>query len=58
MPPLQMQNIKQCIWNAISKKGTAYRNKRGGLLYNAVYELAPYGAGGFVICSFIYIAIH
>jgi hypothetical protein len=53
-----MQNIKQCIWKAVSKKGTACRNKRGGLLYNAVYELAIYGAGGFVICSLIYIAIN
>jgi len=58
LPPIEMQNIKQCIWKAVSKKGTACRNKRGGLLYNAVYELAIYGAGGFVICSLIYIAIN
>jgi len=49
-----MQNIKQCTWNAVSKKGTACRKKRGGLLYNAVYELALYGAGGL---SFVHLFI-
>jgi hypothetical protein len=58
MPPIQMQNTEYCIWNALCKKGTACKNKCGGLLYNAVYELALYGAGRFVICSFIYIAIN
>jgi len=57
MPPIQMQGIEYCIWNAVCKKGTACKNKRGGLLYNAVYKLALYG-GRFVICSFIYIAIN
>jgi len=56
MPPTQTQNIKCCIWNAVCKKRTACKNKSGGLLYNAVYELALYGARRFVICSFIYIA--
>lgn len=53
-----MKNIKYCIWNTVYKKGTACKNKRSGVLYNAVYELALYGAGHFVICSFIYIAIN
>jgi hypothetical protein len=38
-----MPNIEYCIWDAVCKKGTACKNKRGGLLYITVYELALYG---------------
>jgi hypothetical protein len=52
-----MHNIEYCIWDAVCKKGTACKNKSGGLLYNTAYESALYG-GRFAICSFIYIGIN
>ena len=58
MPQIWVQNIKYCIWNAVCKEESPGRINVVVLLFNTVYELALYGTGPFVICSFIYTAIY